>query len=456
MHRPVSVMMLLVGLLLGVGGWAAEQQQKQSSQDDNYYELYKLLVDTIDQVERNYVQQIDRRELIEAAIRGVTAKLDPYSSYIGPGEIEQFRSTVESEFGGIGIQITLDQGELKILSPLYGTPAYKAGLLAGDRIVEIDGKSTDNLSLDEATELLKGEEGTSLSLTVIHPDSQSKEKITVTRQLIHVETALGDRRKNDDTWDFMLDPKLRIGYIRLTAFSRDAAGELYRALQQLQAQQMRGLILDLRFNPGGLLNAAIEVSDFFLAEGQIVSTKGRSIPERSWEAHKTGTFEGFPIVILVNRFSASASEIVAACLQDHKRAVVMGERTWGKGSVQSVIELEDGKSALKLTTASYIRPSGKNIHRFPDSKEEDEWGVMPDQGFELKLSDKEMVQLLQDRRQRDILQNNHNAKTAHENQDKQKPEKPFVDRQLQMALKYLTTELNKPKEQRLEIKNEAR
>jgi carboxyl-terminal processing protease len=456
MHRPVSVMMLLVGLLLGVGGWAAEQQQKQSSQDDNYYELYKLLVDTIDQVERNYVQQIDRRELIEAAIRGVTAKLDPYSSYIGPGEIEQFRSTVESEFGGIGIQITLDQGELKILSPLYGTPAYKAGLLAGDRIVEIDGKSTDNLSLDEATELLKGEEGTSLSLTVIHPDSLSKEKITVTRQLIHVETALGDRRKNDDTWDFMLDPKLRIGYIRLTAFSRDAAGELYRALQQLQAQQMRGLILDLRFNPGGLLNAAIEVSDFFLAEGQIVSTKGRSIPERSWEAHKTGTFEGFPIVILVNRFSASASEIVAACLQDHKRAVVMGERTWGKGSVQSVIELEDGKSALKLTTASYIRPSGKNIHRFPDSKEEDEWGVMPDQGFELKLSDKEMVQLLQDRRQRDILQNNHNAKTAHENQDKQKPEKPFVDRQLQMALKYLTTELNKPKEQRLEIKNEAR
>jgi carboxyl-terminal processing protease len=456
MHRTVSVMMLLVGLLLGVGGWAAEQQQKQSSQDDNYYELYKLLVDTIDQVERNYVQQIDRRELIEAAIRGVTAKLDPYSSYIGPGEIEQFRSTVESEFGGIGIQITLDQGELKILSPLYGTPAYKAGLLAGDRIVEIDGKSTDNLSLDEATELLKGEEGTSLSLTVIHPDSQSKEKITVTRQLIHVETALGDRRKNDDTWDFMLDPKLRIGYIRLTAFSRDAAGELYRALQQLQAQQMRGLILDLRFNPGGLLNAAIEVSDFFLAEGQIVSTKGRSIPERSWEAHKTGTFEGFPIVILVNRFSASASEIVAACLQDHKRAVVMGERTWGKGSVQSVIELEDGKSALKLTTASYIRPSGKNIHRFPDSKEEDEWGVMPDQGFELKLSDKEMVQLLQDRRQRDILQNNHNAKTAHENQDKQKPEKPFVDRQLQMALKYLTTELNKPKEQRLEIKNEAR
>jgi carboxyl-terminal processing protease len=456
MHRPVSVMMLLVGLLLGVGGWAAEQQQKQSSQDDNYYELYKLLVDTIDQVERNYVQQIDRRELIEAAIRGVTAKLDPYSSYIGPGEIEQFRSTVESEFGGIGIQITLDQGELKILSPLYGTPAYKAGLLAGDRIVEIDGKSTDNLSLDEATELLKGEEGTSLSLTVIHPDSLSKEKITVTRQLIHVETALGDRRKNDDTWDFMLDPKLRIGYIRLTAFSRDAAGELYRALQQLQAQQMRGLILDLRFNPGGLLNAAIEVSDFFLAEGQIVSTKGRSIPERSWEAHKTGTFEGFPIVILVNRFSASASEIVAACLQDHKRAVVMGERTWGKGSVQSVIELEDGKSALKLTTASYIRPSGKNIHRFPDSKEEDEWGVMPDQGFELKLSDKEMVQLLQDRRQRDILQNNHNAKTAHENQDKQKPEKAFVDRQLQMALKYLTTELNKPKEQRLEIKNEVR
>ena len=176
---------------------------------------------------------------------------------------------------------------------------------------------------------------------------------------------LGDRRKPDDTWDFMLDPQQRIGYVRLTAFSRDTAGELRKVLDALQKEKIRGLILDLRFNPGGLLSSAIEVSHLFISKGRIVSTKGRNSPERIWDARKEGSFEGFPMAVLVNRYSASASEIVAACLQDHKRAVVIGERTWGKGSVQNVIELEYdrnvARSVLKLTTASYRRPNGKNI-----------------------------------------------------------------------------------------------
>ena len=175
-------------------------------------------------------------------------------------------------------------------------------------------------------------------------------------------------------------------------------------MKQLQAEKLRGLILDLRFNPGGLLTAAVDTSDLFISEGRIVSTEGRNSPARVWDAHKEGTFEGFPMVVLVNRFSASASEIVAACLQDHKRAVIVGERTWGKGSVQNLIELEDGRSALKLTTASYRRPSGKNIHRFPDAKESDEWGVTPDAGYKIELGDSEMLALIQARRQRDILQ----------------------------------------------------
>ena len=154
-------------------------------------------------------------------------------------------------------------------------------------------------------------------------------------------------------------------------------------MEDLKKRKLRGLILDLRFNPGGLLSSAIEVSNLFISKGRIVSTKGRNTPERIWDAHGSDAFEGFPMVVLVNRYSASASEIVSACLQDHQRAVIIGERTWGKGSVQNIIELEDGSSALKLTTASYRRPSGKNIHRFPDAKDTDEWGVMPDLGYEL-------------------------------------------------------------------------
>ena len=166
---------------------------------------------------------------------------------------------------------------------------------------------------------------------------------------------------------------------------------------------MRGLILDLRFNPGGLLTSAVEVSDLFISEGRIVSTKGRNTEERVWDAVKPGTFEGFPMVVLVNRYSASASEIVAACLQDHDRAVIVGERTWGKGSVQNVVELEEGKSALKLTTATYTRPNGHNIHRFPDAKDSDEWGVKPNLGYEVKLNIDEMNDLITDRRHRDLV-----------------------------------------------------
>jgi len=399
----------LVLIVLGGSLAAAAPVEKSPSPKDDYYELYKTLVDTMDQVERNYVKEVDRRELFEAAIRGVLGRLDPYSSYIPPKELSHFRAAVESEFGGIGIQIAVDGGQLKVLSPLVGTPAYHAGLLAGDRIIEIDGKNTESLTLDEAVAQLKGKEGSKVTLTVIHPGKSRKEKVTIVRERIHVETVMGDRRKADDAWDFMLDPKEKIGYLRVSAFSRDTAAELRSALEELQAEKFRGLILDLRFNPGGLLSSAIDVSNLFISRGRIVSTKGRNTPEKVWNAHKGGAFEGFPMVVLVNRYSASASEIVAACLQDHRRAVIVGDRTWGKGSVQNVIELENGHSALKLTTASYRRPSGKNIHRFEDSKETDEWGVKPDKGFELKLSDRDMVALLEDRRQRDIVRPNHAA-----------------------------------------------
>jgi carboxyl-terminal processing protease len=450
----------------------------KANQDDDYYEFYRTLADTIDQVERNYVKPVDRRELMEAAIRGVLQKLDPYSGYIDREEMQGFRTSVESQFGGIGIQITAEFGGLTVSSPLVGSPAYKAGVQSGDRIVRIEGESTRGLSISDAVKKLKGEVGTSVTFTVEHALTRETETFTIKREQIHVDTVLGDRRKPDDSWDFLLDHDKRIGYIRLTAFSRDTASELRKALEQLENKKLRGLILDLRSNPGGLLTSAIEVADLFVADGRIVSTKGRNTDERVWDAVKPGTFEGFPMVVLVNRYSASASEIVAACLQDHKRAVVIGERTWGKGSVQNVIELESGKSALKLTTASYARPNGHNIHRFPNAKESDEWGVKPDEGLEVRLRDSEFDGLIRYRQSRDAVEAR--AKPAKKAGDDKagddKAEKAtgkdgekdmtmseteksqdlaqeapkrsrdgFVDRQLQKAVEYLTSELARAK-----------
>jgi carboxyl-terminal processing protease len=437
--------------------------KKAAHSAEDFYELYQLLADTVDQIDRNYVKKVDRRELIEAAIRGMIAKLDPYSAYIGPEELAQFRSSVDSEFAGIGVQVSLDDGELRVLSPIYGTPAYRAGIQAGDRIVEIEGHGTEGMPTDDAIRLMKGADGTKVSITVVHAGHSKREKFTLTRERVCVETVLGDRRKRDDHWDFMYDEKNAIGYVRVSAFGLDTAKELRTAMEYLKKRKLRGLVLDLRFNPGGLLRSAIEVSKLYVSDGRIVSTKGRNSPERVWNAEGGDAFEGFPMVVLVNRYSASASEIVSACLQDHHRAVIIGERTWGKGSVQNIVELEHGRSALKLTTAAYRRPSGKNIHRFPDAREKDEWGVMPDLGYELALDDRETRALADDRRQRDII-------AAHTTDDKSaavvkdqplasrpsdikpdanthaadaKAKKPFVDRQLEMALKYLRGKLAK-------------
>jgi len=447
------------------------------------YELYKVFVDTLDQVERNYVQKITRRELMEAAIRGVLTKLDQHSSYISPDDLSKFKTSVDNRFGGIGIQIEMDDaGMLRVLSPLVGTPAYRAGLQAGDRILEIDGESTEGIhTLDDVVNKLKGEPGTSVTVTILHPNGKEPQQVTLEREVIQIETVLGDRRAGeDDHWDFMLDPEHKIGYIRLTAFSRETFEELEEAVKQLKDQGLQGLVLDLRFNPGGLLTSAIEVSDLFVSKGRIVSTEGRNSEPRSWDAREEGTFDGFPMAVLVNRYSASASEIVSACLQDHNRAIVVGERTYGKGSVQNVIELENGKSALKLTTASYQRPNGKNIHRFPEATEEDEWGVVPSEGYEVRLNPTEMRRLVEYRRRRDIVpahgeptvetqQAATPAAPAEENasaEPESKPEAPaplpadhpevegesgeeesgdegnFTDRQLDKALEYLRLQID--------------
>ena len=280
--------------------------------------------------------------------------------------------------------------------------------------------------------------------------------LPITRAEIHVDSVLGDQRMADklEEWDFMLDKATKIAYVRITAFTETTVAELTKVVDQLQKEGMRGLVVDLRGNPGGLLKAAVETSSLFLPEGKkVVTTRSRDRKEDVYEAHKErGMPPGgtdYPITILINRWSASASEIVASALQDHLRAIIIGERSYGKGSVQNIIQLENGTSALKLTTASYWRPSGKNIHRFPDSKEEDEWGVRPNEGFEVKLTDEERIEYYKYRRDRDIVRRAGQPAKAPETSKTEKGEKgakakePFRDRVLDRAVDYIRGELKR-------------
>ena len=410
----------------------ATSEEPEAVDEPEYYELFQLLADTLDQVERNYVKEVSRRELVEAAIRGMLSELDPYTTYIPPKQLDRFRSGVEAEFGGVGVQVTIDQGELRVISPIVGSPAYREGIMAGDVIVEIDGTSAQGISIDSAVERMQGLPGTEVTVKVRQPGAEEPREVTLTREVIRVETVMGDRRREDGSWNWLYDESQRIAYIRLTAFGRHTAGELGRVLRELSEDGLGGLVLDLRFNPGGLLSAAIEVSDMFLSGGRIVSTASRNMPTRSWDARAAGTLPDFPLAILVNRHSASASEIVAACLQDHGRAVVVGDRTWGKGSVQNVVELEAGTSALKLTTADYRRPNGMNIHRFPGASEEDDWGVRPDEGYRIELSVSEVTALMAERRRRDII-----PRADEVADDAETPEPPVADRQLELAFEYV-------------------
>ena len=410
---------------------AAKEKASSSEADPEYYELLRLFVDTLDQVDRNYVKDVSRRELMEAAIEGMVRKLDQYSSYIPPTQIDRFKTSVENEFGGIGIRVGVEKNALVIISPLYGTPAYKAGLLAGDRITKINDESTKGFSRQDAVNRLKGKIGKSVTLTVVNPRDNEPRTVSIKRTNVQIETVLGFQRAEDDAWIYFCDEEKKIGYICLTSFGRRTAKELQLAMKKLKEKEVRGLVLDLRFNPGGLLAAAIEVSDLYLSKGRIVSTEGRNVPKTVWDAHEGGTYKEFPMVVLANRYSASASEIVSACLQDHDRAIVIGERTWGKGSVQNIIRLEQGRSALKLTTAKYVRPSGKNIHREKNAKPEDIWGVKPNDGYEIKYSGQELRNLEAQRRDRMIV---HNGQPIEEGEEK---ENPFVDRQLVKAIDYL-------------------
>lgn len=440
-HR--NLISVLVLALASVLCWQGAQS---APKDDSDAELYRLFVDALEHVDRNYVKNVDRRQLIEAAINGMLESLDPYSNFIDPEHFRHFERQTKGNFSGIGVQISKPSKDapVTIISPLAGSPAYDAGILAGDQVRKVNGESVDRMTLSEVVERILGESGSKVTLTIQHrPYTEPSFDVTLTRALINIESVLGDRHVVGDKWDFIIDKGNKIAYVRVNAFMLDTKKDLEKVCQQLIEEGMKALVLDLRYNPGGLLTSSVEVSDLFVDgskyDGKIVSTKGRNTLEKHYTAHKEGTLPPFPMAILVNQFSASASEIVSACLQDHERCVIVGERTWGKGSVQNVIELEDGKSALKLTTAGYFRPNGHNIHRFDDSKPEDEWGVQPTTGFEVKFSDEEHRRYMEWRQRRDRIQGKTSPDGA--SQPAEGKEEPFEDRQLARAMEYLLEQI---------------
>jgi carboxyl-terminal processing protease len=446
--------------LLGIAAVAlfgyAVSHSAPSREKDRDYELVRLVVDVLHEVRHKYVNDVDperERKLVEDMINGGLERLDPHSQYINPHDYKQFKKNSKGKFGGVGISVGYDRqhgGALSVISPIPGTPAYDAGILAGDLIVKIDGKATDSMRLSESVDMIQGDPGQKITLTVLHEGSKEPVDIDIVRAEIAVQAVMGDRRKADDPkeWEFFIDKENKIGYVRLTGFSEKDAQELKDALKQMQKQGLRGLVLDLRNNPGGLLRSAVEISNLFVSDGRIVTTKGRNHKEEVYDARPADTIlpaDKCPMAVLVNRSSASASEIVAACLQDRDRAVIVGERSYGKGSVQNVIEMQQGSetAALKLTTASYWRPSGKNIHRFPDAKESDEWGVKPNDGFEVKLSDEERLAYLIDRSRRDVVRGKAGSSEPAKGDKSKEEKKPFEDRVLNKALEYLRGELKR-------------
>jgi len=350
----------------------------------------QLLEEMLKQIERNYIQEIDRSELMETALRAIVGKLDTRGllrpndmEFLNTQQMTDLNIHVEQKVAGVGVVLKAERGEVIVgQAPLPGSPALKGGILAGDRIVSVDGSELPPDNLATALRLLRGPMGTPVILGVKRPGSDELLEIKLVRDTIRLPTlqGAGDHRKPDNTWEFMLDDAKKIGYLRLGYIGKQSAEEMQDALDGLQARGMKALVLDLRNNPGGVLDGAVAIADLFVENGRIVTVKGRS-GETAYDAKRDGTFSGFPMVVLVNSNTASAAEIVAGCLQDHGRAVVMGERTFGQAIVRSIFQLKNGMGALKLPVAAYYRPSGKNVNRYPASKDTDDWGITPDQAY---------------------------------------------------------------------------
>ena len=332
-----------------------------SSTNSSEVDIYKkidLFGEVLEKINREYIDEINQSESMDSAINGLLQSLDPYSSYMSPEILEEMQTETSGEFGGLGIEVGMEAGVVKVISPIDDTPASKAGLKAGDYIVKINDTQVQGKSLSEAVDLMRGPVGSSIELTVRRRGEKKALTFNITREIIEIQSVKSELLEEN------------IGYIRLTSFNENSSDQIEKQIEELKKNKnLNSFILDLRNNPGGLLNQAIRISDFFLENGEIVSTKSRKKSDnRKWFAKKGDITDGKTLLVLINYGSASASEIVAGALKDHKRAIVIGENSYGKGSVQSIIPLKN-KGAIRLTVAKYYLPSGKSIS---------EVGVRPD------------------------------------------------------------------------------
>tara|TARA_B100002019_G_C21246587_1_gene588655 strand:+ start:508 stop:1644 length:1137 start_codon:yes stop_codon:yes gene_type:complete len=327
---------------------------------NDLYEKIDIFGEVLENIKKEYVDDVDQAEMMDSAINGLLQSLDPYSAYMSPEIFREMQTDTKGEFGGLGIEIGMEAGVVKVISPIDGTPAADAGIKAGDYIVKIGKEQVQGKSLLEAVKLMRGPIGTSIKLTVRRKNVKKSLEFNIVRKIIEVQSVSSK----------IIGDENNLGYIRLKSFNENSDKQFLKSVKELEKKsKIKGYVLDLRNNPGGLLNQAINITDFFLEDGEIVSTKGRKISEtRKFFARRGDEIKGKPIVVLINNGSASASEIFAGALKDHKRAIILGENSYGKGSVQSIIPLKNG-GGIRLTISKYYLPSGKSIS---------EVGVTPD------------------------------------------------------------------------------
>ena len=356
---------------------------KVSAQEETVYDKIDLFGEVLDKISKEYVEEVDQSDTMDAAINGVLQSLDPYSSYMSPKNLEEMQTETRGEFGGLGIEVGMEAGVVKVISPLDNSPAEREGVKAGDYIVKINDTQVQGKTLNEAVDLMRGPVGSTLEITVRRIGLRKSLVFNITREIIQVASVKSE----------VFDKK--IGYIRLTSFNENSDDQIKKKIKEFKKnKKIEGYILDLRNNPGGLLGQAIKISDFFLDDGEIVSTKGRKKNEnQKWFAREGDIINGKALIVLINKGSASASEIVAGALKDHKRAVLVGEKSYGKGSVQSIIPLKN-RGAIRLTISKYYLPSGKSISEVgvsPDitvEEESDDFRIRSENDNQLKFARK--------------------------------------------------------------------